>query len=95
MDLHRWFLSDTWSHLVYGKPLGCVDQGKDVKGLLAALQGVYSMSAVAAIMPRLMHLLRNSWLRENIWCYTKTFKNINTLCTVSRMDNSTAYIKIF
>lgn len=37
-----WFLSDSWSHLVYGEPKGWVAQGRDVDGLLDALQGVYS-----------------------------------------------------
>ncbi|KAK3319551.1 cytochrome P450 [Cercophora scortea] len=50
----RWFLSDVWSHLVYGKPYGPLAQGRDVNELLAAIQGVYSMSASAANFDRLM-----------------------------------------
>ncbi|KAI9687302.1 MAG: hypothetical protein M1822_002345 [Bathelium mastoideum] len=53
----------------------------DVKGLLAALQGVYSMSASAAVMPWLMPLLRHPTWRNWFWRYTKTFKNMEKLFT--------------
>lgn len=78
----RWFLSDVWSHLVYGEPKGCVAQGRDVNGLLAALQGIYSMSATAAVMPWLMPLLRNPLWRRYFWSWTKTFRNMETLYSV-------------
>ncbi|KAI1498354.1 cytochrome P450 monooxygenase [Biscogniauxia marginata] len=85
----RWFLSDVWSHLVYGEPKGCVDQGRDVNGLLAALQGVYSMSAKAAVMPWLIPLLRNPPWRRFFWSWTKTFRNMEILysdLTSNRLD---------
>ena len=75
----RYFLSDTWSHLVYGRPKGWVSKGSDVQGLLAALQGVYSMSATAAVNPWLMPFLRNPFLRKYVWSRTQTFKNMDNL----------------
>ena len=79
----RYFLSDTWSHLVYGQPMGWVREGRDVGGLLDALQGVYGMSATAAVIPFLQPLLRNKFLRENLWCYTNTFCNVEKLFQVT------------
>ncbi|KAI0175292.1 cytochrome P450 [Pestalotiopsis sp. NC0098] len=75
----RYFLSDTWSHLVYGRPKGFVAKGGDVQGLLASLQGVYGMSATAAVSPWLMPLLRNPFLRKYLWSCTRTFKNMDNL----------------
>ncbi|OTA55118.1 cytochrome P450 monooxygenase [Hypoxylon sp. EC38] len=75
----RWFLTDVWSHLVYGIPRGCVTQGCDVDGLLGSLQGVYSMSAKAAVMPWLTPLLRHPLWRKYIWTWTKTFKDMDNL----------------
>ena len=82
MQTFRWFLSDTWSQLVYGEHKGCVREGRDVGGLLAALQGVYSMSAKAAVMPWLMPLLRHPWWRRWVWARTKTFKCMDVLYSV-------------
>lgn len=75
----RYFLSDTWSHLVYGKPMGWVREGQDVGGLLAALQGVYGMSATAAVMPWLMPSLRSPTIIKYFWSRTATFKNMDLL----------------
>jgi len=79
---HRYFLSDTWSHIVYGQPVGWVREGRDVDGLLDALQGVYAMSATAAVIPFLQPLLRNKFLRKHLWCYTDTFCNMERLFQV-------------
>ncbi|KAI5921322.1 cytochrome P450 [Camillea tinctor] len=75
----RWFLSDVWSHLAYGQPKGFVAQGRDVQGLMASLQGMYSLSAKAAVMPWLVPLLRNPWWRKHVWSSTRTFKNMDNL----------------
>lgn len=61
----------------------CVAKGEDVQGLLGALQGVYGMSAMAAVMPWLMPMLRNPWMRRNIWVHTRTFRNMEILFSVS------------
>ncbi|ETS80240.1 hypothetical protein PFICI_07769 [Pestalotiopsis fici W106-1] len=75
----RFFLSDVWSHLVYGQPKGFVAEGRDVQGLLASIQGVYSMSAKAAVMTWLTPLLQNPWLRKHLWAHTQTFKCMDNL----------------
>ncbi|KAI2610041.1 cytochrome P450 monooxygenase [Hypoxylon fragiforme] len=75
----RWFLTDVWTHLVYGEPRGCVTQDRDVDGLLGSLQGVYGMSAEAAVMPFLTPLLQHPLLRKYVWSHTKTFKHMDNL----------------
>jgi hypothetical protein len=82
MCVSRYFLNDVWSHLVYGKPKGHVAEGKDVSGFLAALQGVYSMSAYAAVMPWLTPLLRHPLWRKYFWSWTRTFRNMDQLFSV-------------
>jgi len=79
----RYFLSDVWSHLVYGQPKGWVKEGKDVGGLLEALQGVYPISGTAAVMPWTMPLLRNPFLRKHLWSRTQWGKYMDTLYAVS------------
>lgn len=81
---YRWFLADTWNYLAYGQRLGHVDQGRDVNGHIAALQGVYSMSATAAVMPWLMPLLRHPTWRRYFWAITPTFRNLNRLFDVRK-----------
>ncbi|CAG8977287.1 hypothetical protein HYALB_00012979 [Hymenoscyphus albidus] len=91
----RWFLSDTWSHLVYGQPLGWVKKGADIKGLIDSLTGVYGLSASAAVMPWLMPLFRHPFLRKHVWCYTNTFKNMANLYSHfdEMIDNRNALVK--
>ncbi|KAI1398503.1 cytochrome P450 monooxygenase [Hypoxylon fuscum] len=81
----RWFLTDVWTHLIYGEARGCVAQGRDVNGLLDSLQGVYSMSAKAAVMPWLTPLLRLPLWRKYVWSWTKTFQHMDNL--YSNFDN--------
>lgn len=78
----RYFLDDVWSHVVYGRPRGHVAQGQDVSGYLAALQGIYSMSGFAAVMPWLMPLLRHPLWRRYFWRWTRTFSNLEQLFSV-------------
>ncbi|KAI1491133.1 cytochrome P450 monooxygenase [Biscogniauxia mediterranea] len=75
----RWFLSDVWSHLVYGQPKGFVARGRDVQGLLASLQGVYGMSAKGAVIPWLIPLLQHPLWRKYVWSWTKTFRHMDNL----------------
>ena len=55
-------------------------------GNIAAIQDLYNMSALAAVIPwPLQALLRNEWMRRNVWCYTNTFRAMDKLyavCTV-------------
>src|SRR6266516_6494163 len=79
----RWFLSDVFSQLTYGEPIGCVAQGRDVNGLIQALQNLYAMSATIAVLPwLLLPLLRNSLLRKYLLAYTTTFKSMKKLYLV-------------
>ena len=78
----RWFLADTWTHLVYGQPTGSVAAGEDSKHLIEALEGVYVFSATAAVLPWLMPWLRKAWWRKHVWCYLKTFKNMKVIFKV-------------
>jgi hypothetical protein len=54
-----------------------------VKGLNESLAGVYGLAALTAVLPSLQPMLRVPWLRENVWCYTSTFKNLGNLFAVS------------
>lgn len=65
--------------------MGWVREGKDVGGLLGALQGVYGMSATAAVMPWLMPSLRSDFWRKYVWSHTETFRNMGSLFRVSGM----------
>lgn len=86
MRVSRYFLDDTWSHLVYGRPRGHVAGGRDVSSYLAALQGIYSMSGYAAVMPWLMPLLRSPLWRRYFWRWTRTFSNISQLFSVQLLN---------
>lgn len=82
IPMSRYFLDDVYSHLVYGRPRGHIARGRDVSGYLAALQGIYSMSGYAAVMPWLMPLLRHPLWRRYFWRWTRTFSCMDQLFSV-------------
>ena len=80
----RWFLNDVISGMVHGEPLGCITQGQDVHGLIRTLHGIYTMSSFVAVLPYLMlPLVKNLFLRRYVFKYTKAFRSIKKLSSVS------------
>ena len=48
-----------------------------------AIQNLYYMSALAAVTPwPLQALLRNQWMRKNVWSYTETFRAMDNVYAV-------------
>lgn len=81
--LTRFFLSDVFNHLSYGKHLGCVANGYDIDGQIEALQNLYSLSATVAVLPSVMlPLIKNSFLKTYFWSHTKTFKSLKKVISV-------------
>ncbi|MCJ1432411.1 hypothetical protein MMC27_001767 [Xylographa pallens] len=71
----RFFLSDVFNHLTYGKPIGCVEHGEDVDGLIQALQDIYWLTASVAVLPwLLLPLMKNGFVFRYLLPYTETGK---------------------
>lgn len=47
-------MSDVYDHFTFGTPRGCVKEGRDVDGLIGALQSVYPAAATVAGLPWLL-----------------------------------------
>ncbi|KAG8532440.1 uncharacterized protein KY384_002317 [Bacidia gigantensis] len=65
------------SHIAYGKPLGCVDQGRDVGGLIDAIQSIYPMVGTVAVLPQIfIPIFNNRFCRRFINPHLKPFREI-------------------
>lgn len=80
----RWFLADTFGHLAYGEPPGCISQGRDAGGLIHALQSIYSMAGTVAVLPWLMMpLMRNKLFQNLVMPHLTAVKGLQKLKDVS------------
>lgn len=64
-SLFRWFLNDTVTHFTFGQPIGFVEEGRDVDGLIEALHSMAIMTGLIAALPWLFEpLIKNRFLKR-------------------------------
>ena len=83
----RWYLADTYSHLAYGEPNGCVANEKDVGGLINGIQSAYPMVGTVAVLPWLfIPLIKNAVFKRLILPHWEAIKGIQLHIDVSTIS---------
>ena len=61
----RWHVYDTITQLIYGKPVGMVEKGEDVNGLIKHWHHVFTLGGLVGTLPWLIHpIITNNWLKR-------------------------------
>jgi len=58
----RYYVYDTITTLLYGRPVGMIEQGRDVDNLIESWHDMFTMGGLVATLPWLVHPVITSWL---------------------------------
>ena len=67
----RWHVYDTITSLIYGEPVGMVEQGRDVDGLINEWHSIFTLGGLVATLPWLVHPIISNRLLKRFFMPSK------------------------
>lgn len=65
LNLYRWHIYDTVTQMIYGEPIGMVEKGSDIDGLISQWHRVFPLGGLLATLPWLINpLITNRFLNR-------------------------------